>query len=117
MNVINCCVEGIFFRNAKGEDSYFSPSKEHRVSFSYQLEVSEVERGFLPVATRSSLEIVGLPEPIPGTVFIVPGILLTILRERGCTRADLIAPGEEREDNPVWCEGQIFAVRRFRGLV
>lgn len=117
MNVINCCVEGIFFRNPEGENVYFSPSKKHRVLFSYNLQVSGIERGFLPVATRSDLEIKGLPEPEPDTIFIVPNFILSILRERGCTRADLIAPGEDREDDPVWAEGQIFAVRRFRGLV
>lgn len=116
MNIINCCPHPITFRNKEGQDHVF-PKSEHQARVLETATPSEIDREF-PVYVGTFGEIDGLPEPQPGTMFIVSGLVLSALRDQGSTRTDVISPGTGPGDKTIRDEkGQILAVTRFKGLI
>jgi len=80
----------------------FPPSGEvARVSVEY---VPAGEIDGIPVFAAEYGDVTGLPEPKPGTVYIVSGLVLARCSER----SDVVAPGDLVRDDagkPVGCRG------------
>ena len=57
-------------------------------------------------------EIVDLPEPVPGTTYIVSGLIPTALKARGITRNDIVSPATGHPDAKRE-NGQIVSVPGF----
>lgn len=117
MNIINCCPHPIVFRSEDGSEMVF-PKSEHQARVLETATPSEIDRETLPVYVGKFGEIDGLPEPQPGTMFIVSGLVLAALKDQGSTRTDVISPGTGPGDKTIRDEkGQIIAVTRFKGLI
>ena len=72
----------------------------------------------LPIQRQTFGQIYNLPNPAPDTVYVVSGIVMSALKERGIERTDVIAPATGPRDNAMRnSDGQIVAVTRFQALV
>lgn len=82
--------------------------------------VIDDESGCAVDIVRHSFELVNpedLPDPTPGTVFIVGYPVLQAVAARGINRDDLVAPDTARGSSAVYgTDGRIVGVRRFRAL-
>lgn len=54
----------------------------------------------------------GLPDPEPGTVYIVSGMVVNALVLQGIQRPDVVSPATGRD--AIRRDGQVWAVRGFR---
>lgn len=74
--------------------------------------------GGMPVQVPVFGDVVGLPAPDGVSVFLVSGMVLAALREAGCRRPDVVAPGTGPQDGAIRNEkGLVVAVTRLNGLV
>lgn len=68
----------------------------------------------MPVVRASFEPVTGLPEPRPGTRYLVSTLVLTALRAEGVHRDDLLAPGTGPNDGAVRnAQGQVMGVTRL----
>lgn len=73
--------------------------------------------GIVHVQRQTFGAITGLPDPVPHTFYIVSGIVLNALKERGVTRPDVFAPATGPRDNAMRdSNGQVIAVTRLNAL-
>ena len=75
-------------------------------------EITEGPRAALPVPCFGAPkfgEVEGLPAPVPGTIYIVSGIVAG----RCPGRPDVVAPGTGPADGPIRRDGRIWAVTRL----
>ncbi len=117
-DLINLTPHAITFRNASGGFKTIEPSGSvARVdsiakTFTFQLimgvPVQEVEFG----------EIIDLPESDDSeSIFIVSGIVLEAMKQKGIRRSDVIAPATGPKDEAIRNEkGHIVAVTKFNGI-
>jgi len=65
-----------------------------------------MEMDGIPIMRQKVGEVIGLPEPIPGVVYIVSTIVAMAMKGKG--RYDIVAPGElvrDGEGKPIGCYG------------
>jgi len=69
----------------------------------------------VPLVTTEYSAVEGLPDPQPGTMYIVSLIVLQALKSQGITRDDVIAPNTAPTPNGAVrdSKGQIVGVRSF----
>lgn len=114
MQVVNLTPHALTLRDADGVDHTFQPAApkggEARVAEapSVTFEVPGLGLKVPGVVSARKGEVVGLPDPVPGTLYLVSGMVLS---ELAGTRGDVAAPGTGPGDNPVRNEkGQVVAV-------
>jgi len=68
-----------------------------------------------PVYRTTYGVVTGLPEPEPGTVYIVSIVVLSALKEKGIERKDVVAPNTNPSKHGAVrdSKGQIIGVRSF----
>jgi hypothetical protein len=70
----------------------------------------------IPVRKTTYGEIIDLPDPKPGVVYLVSTVLLMALKEKGMNRPDVLSP-DTTPDSAVRDEqGRIIGVRFFQTL-
>ena len=75
------------------------------------------EIGGTPVIRPSFDPVDGLPDPEPGTYYLVSSVVLTALRSHGIHRGDVVAPGTGPNDGCIRdSRGQVQGVTRFVGM-
>jgi len=111
MNIINCTPHAITLR-ADGTDTVLAPSGTVARVSSTPGALETVPGVPVPVAgvqTFGGIE--GLPEPVPGTLFVVSAMVLAALRG---SRPDVVGPGTGPNDGAVRNEkGHVVAVTRL----
>lgn len=71
------------------------------------------EVGGVPIFQSSFGPVDGLPDPQPGTVFIVSSLMQQALKANGIDRPDVLSPGTGPNDGAIRENGQIVAVTRL----
>lgn len=114
--LINLTPHAVTFR-INGQDTTIAPSgTTARLVDSASVPGNPIDG--IPVTRRSPVgRVEGIPDPVPGAVYLVSTIVLNALFAEGCRRQDVVAPGTGPTDNPIRDErGQIAAVTRLIGL-
>jgi len=71
----------------------------------------------VPVIRPTFAEVDGLPDPEPGTYYLVSSVVLTALRSHGIHRSDVIAPATGPNDGCIRnAQGHVQGVTRFAGM-
>jgi hypothetical protein len=114
MTFINLTPHAITIRLAAGDITVPASGQIARVSTS-TAETRQI--GGIPVQISTTGEVTGLPAP-GSSVFIVSGMVLEALKNRGVTRSDVVAPATGPQDGAIRNDsGHIVAVTRLNGLV
>jgi hypothetical protein len=110
--MINCTPHAITLRAATGEDTIVPPSGTVARVSSTPGALEMVEGLPVPVAGMQTFGgVEGLPEPTPGTMFIVSALVLSALRG---SRPDVVGPGTGPNDGAIRNEkGHVIAVTRL----
>lgn len=112
MNMMNLTPHAIGLRSADGTDTVLPPSGTVARVTSTPGALETVEGCPVPVAgcqTFGGVE--GLPEPTPGTMFVVSGVVLTELKG---SRPDVVGPGTGPNDGAIRNDkGHVVAVTRL----
>ena len=111
-NLINCTPHALTLRAATGEDTIVPPSGTVARVSSTPGALEAVAGVPVPVAGAQTFGgVEGLPEPTPGTMFIVSALVLSALRG---SRPDVVGPGTGPNDGAIRNEkGHIIAVTRL----
>ena len=111
-NFINLTPHAVVFRGPAGDQTFPPSGKVARVS-ELPCSVTRTIEG-IPILSRTQFgEVLDLPEPSDGTVFIVSGLVAGQV-----SRADVIAPATGPNDGAVRNEkGHIVAVTQFKGTI
>ena len=72
----------------------------------------------IPMVRPTFTEVEGLPDPQPGTYYVVSGLIQSALRAQGVDRPDVLAPGTGPNDGAVRCPhtNQVRGVTRLLAL-
>ena len=68
----------------------------------------------VPVRATEYGDVTGLPDPEPGTVYIVSSVLLIALRAKGINRDDVVAPDTNPDSVIRDPEGRVIGVKYFQ---
>lgn len=121
VTILNLTPHPLHLTNAEGVTTVIPPAKHLPVPRVDNLPGHKVAEEFSPFAgiceefTGDTLgQVIDLPEPQPGVVLIVSGMVGDCLDLH--TRPDVYVPGTGPKDNPVRVNGQIVAVTRVKQL-
>jgi hypothetical protein len=70
----------------------------------------------IPVVHNTYGAVEGLPDPEPGTVYLVSALVLSALEAQGIYRGDVFAPDTSPQGAVRGPDGQIKGVRRLVGM-
>lgn len=107
MKIINCTPHPVVVVGEKGKN-VFEPSGDIP-----RLETNTQKAGWIdniPVVRNTLGEVVGLPEPVDGVVYIVPFLVCQACPDR----TDLVAPDTTPESVVRDSDGRIVGVKRFQ---
>ena len=111
--VINLTPHEVVVRPPVGADLRFPASGEVARVAMQETEAGQIAGLLIPTITRQAGEIIGLPAPKPGTIYLVSAMVLDAIRDSG--RTDIYAPDTGAtaiRDN----KGRIVAVTRLVAL-
>jgi hypothetical protein len=70
----------------------------------------------IPIRKTFYGEVIGLPDPRPGTIYLVSTVLLMALKEKGINRPDVLAPDTTSDSVIRDPEGRIIGVKYLQTL-
>lgn len=110
--LVNCTPHALTLRTETGTDTVLPPSGTVARVTSTPGALETVPGVPVPVAGAQTFgAVVGLPEPTPGTLFVVSALVLAALKG---SRPDVVGPGTGPNDGAVRNDkGQIVAVTRL----
>lgn len=119
MNIVNCTKHAVRLCDNDGQliREWAPGAVETRVAEEFYgtsgISIPELPGKFVDLHEWSFGEVVDLPEPEEGTMFIVSAMVISALLQKGVKRPDLISPHTGR-GMIVQRDGAIWGVKAFR---